>query len=217
MNFPSKGGATDFKPLPAGSHFAVCDQIIDLGIQPGSDRYPSPKHKVYIRWQVPKQRVEYTDKSGQKKEGPRVIGKEYTASMHENANLRVDLVSWRGRDFTDDEAENFDVSKILGLGCLISVVHSSKGGKTYANIASIAGMPEGMPSPKAEGDLILFDPTRQPKEEADAIFAKLPEWLQKKINGQIREEDRSQESSDPRDKDYGFGDGTEITDDDIPF
>lgn len=213
MTFSSKGGGTDFKPIPAGSHFAVCDMIVDLGFQKGSAMYPDPKHKIYIRWEVPKQRVEYTDKSGQKKEGPRVIGKEYTASMHENANLRADLVSWRSRDFTEEEAATFDVAKVLGKACLLSVVHSNKGGKIYGNIASISGLPDGMPPPVPENELILFHPESQSKEEADAVFAKLPEWLQKKVNAQLREEDRSQERSDTTDG----SDSSEITDDDIPF
>lgn len=214
MTFSSKGGGTDFTPLPAGSHFAVCDMIVDLGVQPGSDRYPTPKHKIYMRHQVPSERIEYTDKkSGQKKEGPRVIGKEYTASMHENANLRIDLEGWRSRAFTDDEADTFNITATLGKPSMLSVIHTKNGGKTNAKIASISGLPKGIAPPVAEGDLILFDPSNQSKEEADAVFAKLPEWLQKKVNGQLREEDRSQERPDTPDG----SDSSEITDDEIPF
>lgn len=203
MNFPSKGGGGDFKPLPAGSHFAVCDMIVDLGIQPGSAMYPTPKRKIYMRYEVPAERIEYTDKAGQKKEGPRVIGKEYTASMHENANLRIDLESWRGLAFTDDQAEVFDISATLGKAAMLSVVHTNKGGKVYANIAGISGLPKGTTAPVAENELVLYS------ADHPENFAKLPEWLQKKVNEQLKEEDHSQERPS--------NDDTFITDDDIPF
>ena len=205
MNFSSKGGS-DFKPVPSGSHVAVCNMIADLGIQRGSQMYPDPKHKIYIRFELPFERIEYTDKEGKKQEGPRVIGREYTASMHENANLRIDLESWRGKVFTDDEAENFDVASILGKPCMLSVVESNKNGKTYSNIKSISGLPKGTPIPRHDNPLLLY-------QLGEDGFDKLPEWLQKKVNERIKDDDVTGEG----DSDPGPRDGTEITDDDIPF
>ena len=47
----------------------------------------------------------------------------------------------------------------------------------YANIASAAAIPKGMPAPKAKSELITYD------VEAwdDAAFEKLPEYLQELI------------------------------------
>ena len=100
LKFSNKGGG-DFKGLSAGTYVSVCNAVVDLGIQPGSPMYPDPKHKVWIRFEVPDERIEY-ERDGKKLEGPRVISKEYTASMHEKANLRKDLENWRGKAFTDD-------------------------------------------------------------------------------------------------------------------
>src|SRR5690349_18426253 len=131
------GGGGDFTPVPAGTHFAVCDQVVDLGKQRiVSQMYgESIKHQVYIRWQIPAERVEW-EVDGAKKEGPAVIGKTYTVSLGDKANLRKDLQAWRGKPFTPDELRGFDIAKLLGVPATITVTHTEKDGKTYANVAS---------------------------------------------------------------------------------
>lgn len=178
MKFPVGGSGGDFKRMPAGSHLGICNLIVDVGLQPGSGQYPKPKHQIYVRWEVPSERVEY-EKDGKKVEGPLTIGKFYTASMNEKAALRKDLESWRGKGFSDEEAANFDVAGILGKACLLSVVESESGGKTYSNIASISGVPKGMPIPKPENELLYYDPDNL------KAWDKLPKWLKDKIEKQI--------------------------------
>jgi len=214
LNFKAKGGGGDFKGIPAGSHIAVCNLVAFLGLQPGSGMFPEPKLQLYIRFEVPSERVSY-EKDGRKLEGPRVIGKTYTASMHEKANLRRDLETWRGRQFSDEEAESFDVESILGKACMLSVVEKVKGDKTYSNIASISGLPKGVPAPKAENTLLLYT------EFNRDTFKQLPEWLQEKITGQLEVKSQKQEE-ESNDGYPGYSDddilrSTEITDDDIPF
>lgn len=179
LNLPvGNGGSGDFKRAPAGSHIAVCNLVADCGLQPGSRAFPNPKRKIYIRFEIPAERVKY-EKDGQQCEGPLTIGSFYTASMNEKATLRKHLEGWRGRAFSDEEAAQFDVSTILGKACMLSVVENSQDGKTYANIASIGAMPKGVPTPKAENDLLYFD------SEQDAQYEQLPQWLREKIDSQI--------------------------------
>jgi hypothetical protein len=175
----SNGGG-DFKRAPAGSHIAVCNLVADCGLQPGSQQYPSPKRKLYVRFEIPAERIEY-EKDGQQVEGPLTIGSFYTASMNEKATLRKHLEGWRGKKFSDDEAAAFDVSALLGKACMLSVVESESGGKTYSNIAGIGSMPKGVPAPKAENPLLYFDSESAP-EDLDS----LPKWLREKIEGQLR-------------------------------
>lgn len=179
MKFPVNGGG-DFKRAPAGSHLAVCNMVVDLGLQPGSRMYPAPKHKVYIRFEIPAERIEY-EKDGHKAEGPLTIGSFYTASMNEKAQLRKHLESWRGRGFTDEQAADFDVATILGKPCMLSVVENDEGGKTYSNIANISAIPKGIEAPKAENKLIYYGP-----DNDQAYYTDLPEWLVKKIDGQLK-------------------------------
>jgi len=174
-------GNGDFKRAPAGSHIAVCNLVADCGLQPGSAQFPSPKRKIYLRFEIPAERVEY-EKDGRTVEGPLTIGSFYTASMNEKATLRKHLEGWRGKKFSDDEAAHFDVSTILGKACMLSVVESESGGKTYSNISGIGSLPKGMNVPKAENDLLYFD-----EDSAQAQFEALPKWLKEKIETQIRQ------------------------------
>lgn len=181
MTLPvGSSGNGDFKRAPAGSHIAVCNLVADCGIQPGSGAFPSPKRKIYIRFEIPEERVEY-EKDGKVVEGPLTIGSFYTASMNEKATLRKHLEGWRGKKFSDDEAAAFDVSTILGKACMLSVVESESGGKTYSNISGIGSLPKSVTVPKAENGLLYYD-----DDSAPAQFDALPKWLREKIEGQIR-------------------------------
>lgn len=179
MTLPVGGGGGDFKRAPSGSHIAICNMVADCGLQPGSPAFPSPKRKVYIRFEIPNERVEY-EKDGKQVEGPLTIGSFYTASMNEKATLRKHLEGWRGKKFSDAEAASFDVSAILGKACMLSVVESESGGKTYSNIAGIGSIPRGVPTPEAENDLLLYDQESGPKQ-----YEMLPKWLKEKIDAQL--------------------------------
>lgn len=203
LTLPVGGGGGDFKRAPAGSHVAVCNLVADCGLQPGSQAFPSPKRKLYVRFEIPDERVEY-EKDGKQVEGPLTIGSFYTASMNEKATLRKHLEGWRGKAFTDAEAAAFDVSKLLGQACMISVIETENGGKTYSNISGIGKLPKSVPAPSAENPLLYFDSDSPPHE-----YEALPKWLKEKIDGQIRQ-------SKPAASESHAGSG-EFIDDDIPF
>ncbi|WP_202844734.1 phage replication initiation protein, NGO0469 family [Luteimonas saliphila] len=196
-------GGGDFKRAPAGSHIAVCNLVADCGLQPGSQAFPAPKRKIYVRFEIPAERVEY-EKDGKQVEGPLTIGSFYTASMNEKATLRKHLEGWRGKAFTDDEAAAFDVSALLGKAAMLSVIESESGGKTYSNIAGIGKMPKGMDPPEAENPLLYFDDSCGSKE-----LEALPKWLREKIEGQLR-------PSKPGGSESHAG-SDDFRDDDIPF
>ena len=196
------GGGKDFDPVPEGSHLAVCDMFVDLGMQDG---HFGAKHKIYLRWQIPALRLSY-EKDGEKVEGPMSIGATYTLSLSEKSNLRPILQAWRGRAFTPDELKKFDVTTVLGAPCMITVTHEpKKDGGVYANVASVAKLPSGIPAPALEGETILYD-----ADNMDT-FEKLRPWLQEKIKAQI-----IQRADDlPEQRTYNMAD--ELLDDDVPF
>lgn len=202
MKFKASGGGEDFKRCPAGSHLAVCNMVVDVGMQPGSRMYPNPKHKIYVRFEVPSERVEY-EKDGRKIEGPITIGTYYTASMSEKATLRKHLEGWRSKKFTDAEAEDFDVAAILGKACMLSVVETESDGKTYSNIANIGAIPKGIPNLTAENPLLYYAPDDKSQHD------KLPEWLQKKIAEQLNgsatstDDDLARQYASQHDEDSG--------------
>lgn len=178
LNLPVGGGGGDFKRVPAGTHLAVCNAVIDLGLQPGSGMYPDPKRQILIRWEIPGERLEY-EKDGEPMEGPLTISRTFTASMNEKAGLRKLLESWRGRKFSDEEAGAFDVASILGKACLLSVSETTKGESTYSNVGNASPLIKGMQAPKAENELLYY------AQDDKKAWDKLPKWVKEKIEKQL--------------------------------
>lgn len=212
LKYAAKATAGDFILIEAGTHIGVCDMVVDIGVQPGSDMFPKPKQQVYIRWELPNERIEF-EKDGKKQVGPAVTGKTYTASMNEKATLRKHLESWRGKEMTDEEAGEFDVAAILGKPCVISITHSvsAKDGKTYANVTGVGKAMKGSDKIVPEISPIYYGPDDTSK------YAQLPKWLQEKIDKQILPEKQQDTEEDSGGGGYRQSDNPEITDDDIPF
>lgn len=166
-------GVKEFKRVPPGIHAAVCNMVVDCGIQPGG-RF-KPRHQVYVRWEIPAERIEWTDRLGSTHEGPMNIGKFYTASLAEKAALRRDLENWRGRPFSRDELDGFDLFRILGTACQLMVTHSTQGEDTYANVSGVMGFPRDLPKPRAEHRLVKYSPG-EPGQ-----FDELPQWLRDRV------------------------------------
>lgn len=178
LNFPVGGGGGDFKRVSAGTHLGVCNMVADIGLQPGSALHPDPKRQVVIRWEIPSERVEY-ERDGQKHEGPMTISRTFTASMNEKASLRQILENWRGRKFTNDEAAKFDVSSILGKPCLLNISESTKGDKTYSNVAGVSPLIKGMAGAEAENPLLYY------ADDNRRTYDQLPPWVREKIDNQL--------------------------------
>ena len=196
-------GGGDFKKVPQGTHMAVCNMVVNLGAQPTSYQGQDTglKPQVYIRWEIPSQRVEYDDKEGNHIEGPMTVGKTYTISLSEKANLRKDLEAWRNQAFTEEERKGFDVDKVLGKCCQVIVTHKESQNGVFAKVTGIAGWPTGVERITAENDLLSFS------ADNTSLYEKLPKWIKEKLNGAVTQSAPEQEYAD---SDVPF-------DDSIPF
>lgn len=96
-------------------------------------------HKINIVWQI-----DETRDDGK----PFTVRKRYTLSLHEKAALRKDLESWRGRAFTEQELQGFDLENLLKVPALLNIIHNQKDGSTFANVASIMRLPKTMQAPE---------------------------------------------------------------------
>lgn len=164
MGFIAKdsGGGGDFKKVPPGVYVARCFSLIDMGTQITDGQYGTKEqHKIRIGFEVFGE-----DDNGvpltitlDGKDMPLTISKTYTMSLHEKAGLRKDLAAWRSRDFTEEEAKGFDISKLLGVYCMLNVTTSENNGKSYTNIAGITPLPQALKNAKPEAvhELIAFD------------------------------------------------------------
>lgn len=144
--------------IPAGNYVARCYKMIEIGTVPteylGVEKLT---HKVRFGWELPTELKVFNPEKG---EQPLVIEKEYTLSLADKANLRRDLKSWRGKDFTPQEADNFDVTKLLGISCMLNIIHiqgKKDPTKFYEAISSISPLPKGFVCPEQINETFVFD------------------------------------------------------------
>jgi len=119
-------GTNEYPKVPTGVHNARCVRVIDLGTQRndygGNITF---KRQVLIIWEIPDQ---------MSNDQPMTISKFYTLSLHEKSNLGMDLTSWRGRPFTEQEKEGFDITKLIGVPCQINVMHNDSGKEKVSSV-----------------------------------------------------------------------------------
>jgi hypothetical protein len=150
-------GGTDFQQHPAGTFNAVCRMMVDLGTQESDYQgAKSLKRQVLIGWE--------TDEKMEDGK-PFIIAKFYTASLSEKANLRHDLVSWRGREFTMEELGGFNARNLLKAPCMLSIVTTEKG---KAKVQGISKLPKGLPPLIPENPVIYL--SLDPKEYDHNVF-----------------------------------------------
>lgn len=208
----SGGNYPERKPLEAGAYAAVCDMVVDLGVQASPGGQYAPKRTLMLRFQIPSERVEIT-KDGETKSLPAVISRTVGLSLNEKATLRQLLQSWRGRAFTPDELKKFDLVNVLGKPAFVNVTHSVKGDKTYANLTSIMPLPKGMPAPVLEGEALTYS-----IDEPDPVaFDKLPTWVQDKIANRVVDAPVLPKAAPAAPKPAAAPVNQEFTDDEIAF
>ena len=167
----SEKGGGGFAPIPAGTYIAVCCMMVDEGTQK-NEKFGNEQQKVRIGFEIPELTIEI---DGELK--PRMISREYTNSLNQKATLRKELESWRGKAFTLEELKGFDLKKIAGAPCMLSVIHyDGTDGNKRAKISGIMAMPGGIPKPKLSEPPTVFEMTDDPEEWIPKLDS-LPEWV----------------------------------------
>lgn len=195
--------------IPSGNYIARCYQMIHIGtVQEMIMGELKTLNKVRIGWELPEELKVFNPEKG---EQPCVISKEYTLSMNEKANLRKMLASWRGKDFDTQEADCFDITKLLGVPCMLNIIHKpSKKDPTkiYEEIGSVSPLPKSGKCPKQINPTLLlsYDDWNQ------KTFDSLPDFIKQKMQGSAE----YKQMVNPQDKDLTPSNITEPVDD-LPF
>ena len=162
--------------IPAGTYVARCYSMIQIGTTSyewqGSQKQ---SNKIRITFELPTEKKVF--KEGEEAK-PYAISAEYGLSLHKKSKMRPILEGWRGKAFTDEEIDNFEVSKLVGVPAFLNIIHNEKG---YAEIASISRIPKGMECPEQVNESQILDYETFNEE----LFNKLPEFLRKKIESSI--------------------------------
>jgi len=150
-----------FKLVPTGSHLGRCYRLVDLGTQK-TDYMGTMKaqRKIMIGWELfgedDKGNPLLTDDGK-----PMAIFKNYTMSWADGATLRKDLQSWRNKAFSAKEMDEFDLKTVIGVYCMINVVHKATENNVYANVGGVGPVPTlikqaGLPEPVNENQIFMI-------------------------------------------------------------
>lgn len=190
--------------VPPGTYAAVCTRLIDLGTQSVQD-FQAPtfslKRQVQISFEIPKCRVK--DKEGKDKAA--MLSSTFTLSLDPKAKLRkmLDAIN-----VPVPKKGDIDLSKLLGMGVLLTVSHSDPkdDGSVWESIKGYMGLPDGMPCPKPETKLIEYSITGLGGEFVLPPES-IPEWTRNKI----------MDSQEAKATKGGGGGGGGIDPNDTPF
>ena len=166
---PSAGG--DYPTLEIGGYPAYVVGITDIGLH---DTKFGLKHQIVFTFELP------LNKGSDGR--PYHMVNKYTLSLNEKANLRKDLEQMKGKipaeKLQDQEFVDTIFQKALGTAIQISVgQYTNKEGYVNNCVDQVGRAVKGMEYPPVEGDMWLLDLDNFDQ----AVFEKLPEWLQKKV------------------------------------
>lgn len=144
MAIIARDNRPDMEPAPEGLHPAVCVDVVDLGLVKSTfDGKTSERHMVRLVWQI-----EEEDSKGRRF----TPIQQYTLSLNEKAKLRQHLEAWRGKKFTKEELDGFDLERLIGVSCQLQTVQNiATNGRTYSNVQAIVPLGRGMTAVRAEG------------------------------------------------------------------
>lgn len=199
--------SSNFTPAPAGAHRSVCIGFLDLGTQKTEYQgQTSHKRLIRIRWEL----CDELMPDGK----PFTISKRYTWSMSDKATLRKDLESWRGKPFekADFGPSGFDTKKLLGVPCLITIVHADGANGSYAKITGISPLPKSMTKPDK-----VSNPLTYLALEAGLFDQAVFDGLHEKVKEQIKASPEYQEVVEGKMPSAESYDGPSSQDDEIPF
>ena len=163
---------------PQGNHVAICYKMVELGTI--TDTFKGEdvtRHRVLLYWELSNELATFDGV-----EKPISVSKEFSLSMNEKSTLRKMLESWRGKAFTEKEANAFDITKLMGVPCMVNVIHvTSQSGNQYENVSSITPLPKGMEIPTQFNDSFEFSIDGYDQAKFDTF----PDFIKEKISSSV--------------------------------
>jgi hypothetical protein len=131
----AKNDGGTFSIPEEGQYKAVCVDSIDLG-QHLNEKFHKMRHKIALVFQIDA----IDPETGKRFE----INQRFTNSMFKEAALRKFLSQWRGKTYTDAEADaGAPLHKLVGVSAVLTIEHQKVGDKIYANIFLIQKLGAG--------------------------------------------------------------------------
>lgn len=145
----------EYRVPDEGLYRAVCIDVVELGMQ---ETPWGSKEMVALHWAL----EEKNPDTGK----PFEVRARYNRSLNEKSNLYKTLTLWRGRKFTPQELQRFDLDTLIGVNCQVQIVHNlDTEGRTWANVQAVIKAPKGVPPLTAPSDYVRV----RDREEARAV------------------------------------------------
>lgn len=170
MSLVPPSPTSNHPPMPTGRIKARCHFMASVGRQAvdwQGEKKLQPK--VVIGFMFPEHTHTFNDDAGPE---PYYKSKTYTFSMHPKSALRRDLTAWRGKAFSDAEANSFDIATVLGTALEINIIEGDKEDARWIDsLMKIGNQADCPPLPNAPIEYSID------AHNADD-FAQLPKWVQ---------------------------------------
>ena len=166
---PESTGGGDYENPEVTNHPARCIGVIDLGT----------KDNTYLGETKKKREMILLFELHEKMQDGRPFVSNWwnTLSLAPGSNLTANLESWRGAKFaTDQEREGFDLSKLLGQPCMVSLTKSTKGNISVAK-HGIAPLMKGFELDAQVNPSMNFGIDDIGNDEWNKLYP----WLQKQV------------------------------------
>lgn len=158
------GNSKEYQHPTPGTVNAVCTRVIDLGTQ--TDKTGKSKRKVMLAWEI----AQLMDD-----QRPFLVTARFPANISPKAMLGQFLETWRGVPFTDEELEGFDLVKLLGAPCLLTLLKEGD----YTNVKGAMKLIEGIQRLEPNGPLVHFDLDNFSQEVFDKLSDSVKETIKK--------------------------------------
>lgn len=132
MPIIAKDNGREFAKPDTGLQQAVCSHVVDLGLQPTAY---GDKHQVAVCFELAQKMDDGR---------PFMQTKIYSLTLNEKSALSKDLESWRNKKFTPEEREGFDIEKLIGVNCMLTLVEENRNDKSYVNISAVSPLMKGL-------------------------------------------------------------------------
>src|SRR5574337_584130 len=182
LNKQPKVGGTKQNIIEIGTYPARLVRVIDFGLQarnPYKGQEKPPAYQADLTYEMLD--VFMVDKDGNEDETkPRWISETINIS-HPSADLATSTKRAKALDPNGDF--DFDLSKMIGAPCMITIVHKESKGKTYANVGTVTTMrtKDADKAPKLVNKPVVFDLDNPDMN----VFDSFPEWIKEKITSNL--------------------------------
>lgn len=182
LNSQKRGGGVKQPLIEIGTVPARLVRVIDLGVQPQNPyqgQEKPPAHMVDFTYELLD--VFVVNEAGEEdQDKPRWISEQF-AIHHPSADLAKSTKRVKALDPNNEF--DFDLTKLIGSPCMVTIGHKQSKGNTYANVINVTPMrdKDAKKAPELKNEPVVFS-----LEEPDMrVFNKFPDWLKEKIKGNL--------------------------------